>query len=207
MSAAAAAPAEAAPKGGGKKKLIIIIAVVLLLVLGGGGAALMLLKKKPVEGDGEDGEGTAAHAPVAAVAHAPAHDPKHPPVFVPLDPFTVNLADRESERYAQIGVTLEIEDVKFGDTLKNYMPAIRSNVLMLLSHKTAAELLSLEGKQKLAKEIKREALLPLGIEVEDEDDEAAAVDKEAAPKKKKKKKRAPVAYPITAVHFSNLIIQ
>ena len=110
-------------------------------------------------------------------------------------------------RYAQIGVTLEIDDAKFGDTLKNYMPAIRSNVLMLLSHKTAADLLSLEGKQKLAKEIKREALLPLGIEVEEEDDVAAAAEKEAAPKKKKKKRRAPVAYPITAVHFSNLIIQ
>ncbi len=207
MSAAAAAPAEAAPKGGGKKKLIIIIAVVLLLVLGGGGAALLLMKKKPAEGEGEDGEGAAGHAPVSAVAHAPVRDPKHPPVFVPLDPFTVNLADRESERYAQIGVTLEIDDVKFGDTLKIYMPAIRNNILMLLSHKTATELLSLEGKQKLAKEIKREALLPLGIEVEEEEDEAAAADKEAAPKKKKKKKRAAATYPITAVHFSNLIIQ
>ncbi|MBL0151022.1 MAG: flagellar basal body-associated FliL family protein [Ideonella sp.] len=207
MSAAAAAPAEAAPKGGGKKKLIIIIAAVLLLVLGGGGAAFFLMKKKPVDGDGEDGEG-AAHAPAAAVAHAPVKDLKHnPPVFVPLDPFTVNLADRESERYAQVGVTLEIEDTKFGDTLKVYMPAIRNNILMLLSHKTATELLSLEGKQKLAKEIRREALLPLGIEVEDEDEDAAAADKETTPKKKKKKKRAPVAYPITAVHFSNLIIQ
>ena len=67
--------------------------------------------------------------------------------------------------------------------------------------------LSNEGKQKLAKEIKREALLPLGIEVEEEEDEAAAADKEAAPKKKKKKKRAAATYPITAVHFSNLIIQ
>ena len=30
------------------------------------------------------------------------------PAFVPLDPFTVNLADREAERYAQVGITLEL---------------------------------------------------------------------------------------------------
>ena len=36
------------------------------------------------------------------------HDPKAVPTFVPLDPFTVNLADRDADRYAQIGVTLEL---------------------------------------------------------------------------------------------------
>jgi flagellar protein FliL len=35
-----------------------------------------------------------------------------PPTFVPLDPFTVNLADRDAERYAQVGVTLELDDAK-----------------------------------------------------------------------------------------------
>ena len=40
-----------------------------------------------------------------------------PPVFVELDPFTVNLADKESERYAQIGLTLEIDDAKTGEDL------------------------------------------------------------------------------------------
>ncbi|MCK7493223.1 MAG: flagellar basal body-associated FliL family protein [Comamonadaceae bacterium] len=28
---------------------------------------------------------------------------------MPLDPFTVNLADRDAERYAQVGITLEVE--------------------------------------------------------------------------------------------------
>ena len=87
----------------GSKKLIIILAAVLVLVLGGGGAAVMLLKKKPAAEDGEDGE--AAEAPVKAKAHAKSD---HTPTFVPLDPFTVNLADKDAERYAQIGVTLEL---------------------------------------------------------------------------------------------------
>ncbi|HSW05748.1 flagellar basal body-associated FliL family protein [Aquabacterium sp.] len=199
MSAATAELTDApAPKAAGKKKLIIIIvATVLLLVLGGGGAAVFMMKKKAAaEADSEDG---------AAETHAVA-EPEHkeekrkPPIFVPLDPFTVNLADREAERYAQVGVTLEIEDAKVGEDLKLYLPAIRNNILMLLAHKTAGELLTREGKLKLAREIRREAMQPLGFNLPDEDEEAASTGK-------KKKKKAPVVYPVKAVHFSNIIIQ
>ena len=212
MSAAPAATADAAPPAkGGKKKLIIIIAVVLLLVLGGGGAAFMLLKKKPAEGEeGADGDG---HGKPAAEAHEPAvkakpkHDPKHPPVFVPLDPFTVNLADKDSERYAQIAVTLEIDDAKTADELKVYMPAIRNNILMVLSHKTAAQLLTREGKEKLATSILYASVRPLGYDIDDDEDEDPHADAAEPPKKKKKKKKAPPALPVTAVHFANFIVQ
>lgn len=197
-NAPAAEPAAAAPKGGGSKKLIIILAAVLVLVLVGGGAAFMLLKKKPAE-EGEDGE--AVEAPVKAKAHA---KPDHPPTFVPLDPFTVNLADKDVDRFAQVGVTLQVDDPKFADQIKAYMPAIRSNVLMVLSHKTAGELLSREGKEKLAKDIMREAVRPMGIELDDEDEDHEAAD---APKKKKKKKKAHVESPVTQVLFSNFIVQ
>ena len=210
--AATVAAADAAPaaKGGKKKLIIIIIAAVLLLVLAGGGAAFFLMKKKPVEGD-EDADGGQA----TAEAHEPAakgkakRDSKHPPTFVPLDPFTVNLADKEGERYAQIGVTLEIEDAKTADELKTYMPAIRNNILMVLAHKTSAQLLTREGKQKLAKSILYASVRPLGFEVEEEEEvvpeDAPTAD---APKKKmKKKKSAPPALPVTAVHVSNFIVQ
>lgn len=208
MSAATATTADAAPaaKSGKKKLLIIIIAAVLLLVLGGGGAAMLLMKKKSADGeDGGDGHASAeSHEP--AVKARPRRDPGHPPVFLPLDPFTVNLADRDTERYAQIGVTLEIEDAKTGEELKVYMPAIRNNILMVLSHKTATQLLSREGKDKLAQSILYASVRPLGYDIDDEDDddEAAA---DTAPKKKKRKKRAPPSLPVSAVHFSNFIVQ
>ncbi|MFY7865051.1 flagellar basal body-associated FliL family protein [Roseateles sp.] len=200
MSAAPAAAAEA-PKGGGKKKLIIIIAAVLLLVLVGGGAALMLMKKKaPADGE-EDGEGATQQV---AAAHPPPK-PGTPPTYVPLDPFTVNLADKEVDRFAQIGVTLEVGDPKTADQIKAYLPAIRSNVLMVLSYKTSTELLTREGKEKLAREIMRESVRPMGIELEDEEEEANA---DEEPKKKKKKKKKPqVVSPVTAVLFSTFIVQ
>jgi flagellar FliL protein len=211
MSAAPAATADAAPAAkGGKKKLIIIIAAVLVLVLGGGGAAFFMMKKPPADGEeaGDDGGGHGkAKAEAPAAKAKPKHDPKHPPTFVPLDPFTVNLADRESERYAQVAVTLEIDDAKTADELKLYMPAIRNNILMVLSHKTAEQLLTREGKEKLATSILYASVRPLGYDIEEDEDEADAAAADAPKKKKKKKKAAPLALPVTAVHFSNFIVQ
>lgn len=198
-TATAEAVAPPPPKFGGKKKLIIIIAAALLVVIAGGGAALFLIKKKAKAAE-EEGDEPVAEA--QADKDEPAHkdDKKHPPIFVPLDPFTVNLADRDAERYAQIGVTLEIDDPKVGEELKTYMPAIRNNILMLLAHKTAGELLTREGKLKLMREIRRETMTPLGYDLDvDADDNTRA--------NGRKKKRVEVVYPVKAVHFANIIIQ
>ncbi len=97
-----------------------------------------------------------------------------------------------------------MDDPKFAEQLKAYMPAIRSNILMVLSHKTATELLTREGKEKLARDIMRESVRPMGIELDDEDEEEPPAD---APKKKKKKRRAAVVSPINQVLFSNFIVQ
>lgn len=201
MAKAEASEAAAPAGGSGKKKLIMIIVIVVLLVAVGGGAALMLLKKKPKTD--EDGEEVADDPHAAHVEPAKAK-PGTPPVYLPLEPFTVNLTDQEVDRYAQVGVSLEVVDQKTADLLKGYMPAIRSGVLMVLSRKSAADLLSNDGKERLQKEIQREAVRPLGIEVtldeETEEDPGAA-------KKKKKKKKAPPALPVSNVLFSQFIVQ
>jgi flagellar FliL protein len=201
MSAATAAIADAgaAPPKGKKKLIIIIIAAVLVLAIGGVGAMLMLKKKAPAEG--EEGAGEPAKASVSK------HDPKSPPVFAPLDPFTVNLADKEAERYAQVGITLELDNAKTEAELKLYMPAVRNNILMLLAHKTSAELLEREGKDRLAREVARETSRGLGIEIEPEDDEADAEEDTTSKKKKSKKKKEAQVLPVTAVYFSTFIIQ
>jgi flagellar protein FliL len=197
---ATAAAAAAVSTGGGKKKLILItMAAMLVLVLGGGGA--LLLMKKNGQAHDEDGETVSETAPVRS-----APKPGTPPVFVPLDPFTVNLADKDVDRFAQIGITLEVADAKTGDEIKAYLPAIRSNVLMVLAHKSSAELLSLEGKQQLAREIMRESVRPMGIEL-DIDDEVADEAAEAPKKKSKKKKKRTTDSPVTQVLFSTFIVQ
>jgi flagellar protein FliL len=203
MSAAATA-VDAAPPAKGKKKLIIIIAVALLVVLGGGGAALMMMKSKAsAEAEAEEGAEEAAPAKKDAAKR----DPKAAPVFVPLDPFTVNLADRNADRYAQIAVTLELNDPALELQIKTYMPAIRNNVLLAMADRTAEELLARDGKEQLARRIMRETSRALGYKVAPEEKAAAETEEEDPPKKKKKAKPAEADLPIRAVHFSNFIIQ
>lgn len=192
MSAAAAAADAPAPKG--KKKLLIIIAAAVVVLLLAGVGAVLMLKKSPV--DEEDASAEPART------SAKARDPKAAPVFAPLDPFTVNLADKEAERYAQVGITLELVDTATEASLKTFMPAVRNNILMLLAHKTSAELLERDGKERLAKEVARETARGLGIEIEE-----AADDEDTTSSRKKRKPRAEPELPITAVYFSTFIIQ
>ena len=50
--------------------------------------------------------------------------------------------------------------------MKAYMPAIRNGILMVLAHKTSAELLERSGKELLAAEIMRESVRPMGINIQ-----------------------------------------
>jgi flagellar protein FliL len=205
MATAAPAAEVAAPKGGGKKKLMLIIAIVLVLLIGGG-AAVFLLKKKAPPAEGEEGYDEEASPKTVEVAKP---KPGTPPVYLPMDPFTVNLADKDTDRFAQVGVTLEVTDQKTADMIKGYMPAIRSGVLVVLSHKTAAQMLSKEGKERLQQEVLAEAVRPLGFEVELEPEPSAdaAADEETKPVKKKKKKKKAEVLPVTQVLFSQFIVQ
>jgi flagellar protein FliL len=165
MAAAAskAAPPDAvdapvaAPRGKKKLMLMAIIGLAVLLVVGGGGAAFYVMKQRAAaaaaaaEEDGEDGRASKDAKHDAKTAKA---DLKSAPTFVALDPFTVNLADRDAERYAQVGMTLELTDPKSGDLLKAYMPAIRNNILLVLAGKTAAELMDHQGKLLLAAQVR-----------------------------------------------------
>ncbi len=211
MATAAAAPAVVdadvvAPKKG-KKKLIIIIAAALAVLLIGGGVAAYVLKQKAAAAEAaaeaEDGDASAA-----SEEHAEKDEPKAPPVFVALDPFVVNLADRDAERFAQIGVTLQVDDAKFADELKLYMPAVRNGILMVLAHKTSGELLERSGKERLAAEIMRESVRPMGIAIDvDEPSADPSADVDGDKPKKKKKKKPAQHNPITSVNFSSFIIQ
>jgi flagellar protein FliL len=215
MSTATAPDTATAPPKKGKKKLLIMVggAVLALALVGGGGAVWYLKKKHAAEAEAEAEAGGNAESHAKATAK---RDPKAVPTFVPLDPFTVNLADREADRYAQVGMSLELGDASATDQIKAYMPVIRNNILMVLAHKTAGDLLERDGKTKLAAEILSETSRALGYEPLRPAVAAAAApadDDEDPDAPKKKKKAKPVepdpkdASPVIGVHFSNFIIQ
>jgi flagellar FliL protein len=190
MSTAATAEGAVPVKAGKKKLLIILLAVVLLLAAAGGGLVFWLKARAHAALEAEEAEAGNDAPGVTTMAK---RDPKAVPVFVALDNFTVNLADREAERYAQIGISLELNDAKAGERIKVFMPAIRNNILMVLAHKRSSDLLERAGKEKLAEEVLRETERALGLE-------PATPGKPAA-------KASDEPRPVRAVHFSNFIIQ
>jgi len=187
--------AAIAPKKS-RKKLFIIVGVVLVLLLGlAGGGTLFYMKKKAAAA--AEAEAEAETGPAKAVKR----DRKLKPTFVSLDLFTVNLADRDADRYAQIQMAFELSDEKATEMVKNFMPVIRNSVLVTLSHKTSAELLEKDGKLKLSSELRREVAKALGMEPPPEEDQTAS-----APKAKANVLPEDIS-PVIGVHFSNFIIQ
>lgn len=184
-------------RGGAKKLITLALAGVLLLAAGAGVAAYFLKQhqaKLIAELQADDEEHPSA---------IPKRNPNVIPVFVPLDPFTVNLADRNADRYAQMTVSLEVEDGKTGDRVRGFMPVIRNNMLFVLSRKTAGDINHVDGKEQLARELHIAALKAIGAETAALEPAPAASGAAA----RKKRKDVPPPPPILAVHFSTLIIQ
>lgn len=179
-----------------KKLLIIIVAAVTLVALIGGGAFFYISKQRAAadEADGTSSEKVSAHSA----------EPKKPPAYLPLDNMVVNLADPGGEKVAQVGVTLEVVDAHAAETVKAFLPTIRSGILLLISQRTAEELLKPEGKKQLAKDILRETLIPFGGGMD-----ATHGEELVRPKKNKKAaaKSDQAEMPVVGVLFSSFIVQ
>lgn len=126
---------QGAPKS--QKKLLLLIGILLIALIGGGGAAWYFLSKKspPVEED------------------HPKPKASKTPVFFVIESFTVNLQPETGEQFLQIAFTLQVEDQAQIETMKMYMPQVRSRLLILLSGKKPSEISTVDGKQKLADDI------------------------------------------------------
>ena len=183
----AAAPAKS------KKMLIIIVGIVLAVLVIGGGAAAWLTSSR-AQADDEEG------------APARKEEVKVVPTFLPMDNMVVNLADPGGDRFAQVGITLELEGAKTADQVKVYLPAIRSGILMLISQRTSTELLQREGKEKLASDILREVSRPLGYTVPAQRAQPAADDAGEDAQDRPTRRRAE-RNPVRRVLFSSFIIQ
>ena len=97
--------------------------------------------------------------PSASVKAEPAPPPA--PVFFALDTFTVNLGD--ADRVLYIGITLRMKDEATRSRLNEYLPEVRSRLLLLFSRQNAATLATEEGKQQLITAIKKTLATPLVV--------------------------------------------
>jgi flagellar FliL protein len=141
------AAAPVAPQGGSKKLLIIIIVVLLfaILAIGGATAFFLMTRHNNAANIEEEEEEEMVIIEAAKKSH---------PVYVTMETFTVNLVPDPGEQFVQVVFSVEIVGVEFEERINAFMPKIRNNVVLLLSSKKASELLTKEGKEKLAGEIR-----------------------------------------------------
>lgn len=154
-----------APKKKGKKKLILILVPVILLL--GGGAAFFLLGGKEAPKEGEE---------VEEVVHEA--KPRHL-ATLKLDPFIVNLSENIS--FLKVTMLLEYDPEIFAKAeggeahgeahggggsggekkdgpaapslITERQPMIRDAVIHVLSSKKSADVLTVDGKEKLKEEL------------------------------------------------------
>jgi flagellar protein FliL len=138
MSSPQQDPAAPPAKSRRKTPLLVGVGVVLLLA----GAAVVVL--------GSKGE------PTADVETA--QPKKAATTVVSLAPFILNLADRESERYLRLSLSLVLACEKGTKAETEEGPEhalLRDRVLSVLGSKQAEDLVSYEGKEALRLELKR----------------------------------------------------
>ncbi len=142
-----------APPKKSKKLLIIIIGAVVVTLSLGAALGYMLGHRKAAAGDAPPGSEAAAEDKQAEKVKS---ETKKPPVFVALDPFTVNLQpdNTTGEQFLQVVVSLRVADEKKGEELKAFMPEIRHEILSLTGSKKASEIISPDGREILADDIR-----------------------------------------------------
>lgn len=171
--------AEAAPPRKKRLKLLIIILAAAVLLLGAGGAALLLLTGQHEEEVAEEEEAPAKSKKKEAEANTV-------PIYVAMEGFTVNLLTEAGDQYLQLGITLELATQETAERIKIFTPRLKNQIMLLLSGKKPGELVTKEGKEKLALELR---------------DEINAVVAAPAPKGKK------LEPPVKAVLFTSFIVQ
>ncbi len=140
------APAAAPPKKGGVLKLAMI--VVVLVALGVGGYIFVFKKGAPA--------GAKKGGSVTGQAQAEEEVPEdlH---YAQLSPLIINLADKDTPATIKIGISLGFSDKALAMSLEKKEPhdlsMIQDVLLTILSSKTAAQILTKEGKEALKKEI------------------------------------------------------
>ena len=133
---------EAAPaKAGSGKKMMVLGFVGVLLLGGGGGAAWFFM-----DGQKEEGQKHAKDD------HGEEHAEEPGPVME-LDPFLLNLADRDELRFLKVSIKLELDRPEEKTDYQVKVPAIRDALLVLLSSKESQLLRTVNGKRRIREEI------------------------------------------------------
>ena len=139
---------EDAVKGGMNKKMLLLV-LLALLVVGGGGAGFFLMSGGEPEEKGKSSDSHAEAEPDAE--HEP--DPGFVGPVIDLEPFVLNLADRDQLRYLKVAIKLQLDRPQEQTDFADKLPAIRDALLVLLTSKESRSLRTVDGKMLVRDEI------------------------------------------------------
>ena len=138
------------PQKSSLKKWLILGGLVFILLAAGVGAAAFFLPEYMPEPlnffDHKPAEGSPAHK------KPPQEERGH---IYSMDPFIVNLADAEQNRYLKIRINLESKKPEPNEEFTKKLPLIKDTILTILSQKKSEELFHSSGKEKLKAEMLR----------------------------------------------------
>ncbi len=142
-----------------KKKfpvMLVVIVLAVVLVLGGAAAGYFLIlaprMKAPDKAEGGHGAKQEQSLAKGSEGHGgPGAGPAGPMKM--LDPFIVNLADAQGQRYLKAVIQLETDNPSAEGEITGKLPQIRDEVLMILSNKTFDDIATVAGKRMLKREI------------------------------------------------------
>lgn len=125
-------------------KLIAGLIVIGVVVIGGGYLAYNAKKQAEAKDDAISEQRSHAEQPAPKV-----EVPVDTVAYLPIDSMVVNLADPGGDHVAQIGFTFELRSKSELARVNAFLPAIRSQIIELISRQTSEELVTQSGKEKL----------------------------------------------------------
>ncbi len=138
------------PRKSSLKKWLILGALAFILLAAGGGAAVYFLPEYLPEPlnffDHKPAKGSPAHK--KPLEEERGH-------IYAMDPFIVNLADADQNRYLKIRISLESKKPEPNEEFTKKLPLIKDIILTILSQKRSEELFHSSGKEKLKAEMLR----------------------------------------------------
>jgi flagellar FliL protein len=141
---------ETTPKKKGKKKLIFMMLLLILIAGGGGGgfyywrhraaqAAAVAKKDQATDKKAHDGAEQSEDGEVKEV--------------IELQPFIVNLADKNEARYLRMTISLGIGESAEAKPDPLFTTKVRNSILAVITNKNSDDILTVEGKAQLRKEM------------------------------------------------------
>jgi flagellar FliL protein len=136
--------------------MLVVIVLAVVLVLGGAAAGYFLLLAPKMKAPGSSEEGHGARQEQAVAKGSEGHGGEGAGSAGPmkmLDPFIVNLADAQGQRYLKAVIQLETDNHAVEGEITGRLPQIRDEILMILSNKTFDDIATVAGKRLLKREI------------------------------------------------------